>query len=354
MPTILLVLFSIIGLLVLHEFGHFIIAKRFGVKVEEFGIGYPPRLFGKKVGETLYSLNLIPFGAFVKILGEDGKDSNIEDSRSFQQKPIWQRSLIILGGVVSFWIIAAILLGVVFSMGTPQAISDDEPGPLVNPKVQILAVSSDSPAAQAGIKTGDAFLDFNTVKEVQDFTDQHAGEEITLTIGRGKESFEVSLTPRASPPSGEGAMGVALIRTAEKSYPLWQSFFKGIEATWYLTQAVVLGWWQLLLSLVQGDGLPKGMQLVGPIGIGSLVYQAAQVGINYFLQFIAMIAVYLAIFNILPIPALDGGKLMFLAIEKIKGSPVNQKIEQGLTTAFFALLILIMVWVTIQDVNRLF
>ncbi|GAH75098.1 unnamed protein product, partial [marine sediment metagenome] len=111
---ILIVFISLIGLIILHEFGHFAIAKKFGVRVEEFGIGYPPRIFGKKIGETLYSLNLLPFGAFVKIYGEEG---GIESAHSFTGKPIWQRALIILGGVVSFWIISAILLSIVFGGG---------------------------------------------------------------------------------------------------------------------------------------------------------------------------------------------------------------------------------------------
>ncbi len=362
--TILIALISIIGLVVLHEFGHFIIAKKFGVKVEEFGVGYPPRLFGKKFGETLYSLNLLPFGAFVKISGADSdEDSTLEDYRKFTGKPAWQKALILCGGAVSFWIIAAILLSFVFGMGAPVAISDEEEGILVNPKVQILAISPGSPAEEAGIKMGDTIkelrinnyeLGITKVKEVQEFTEKYKGQEIILTIERGKEIFTVSLVPRVSPPDGEGAMGVALARTAEKSYSWWQSPIKGMEATINLTGAVIMGWGETLESLLKGKGLPKGVQLMGPVGLGSLITQAGKLGINYFLQFIAMIAIYLAVFNVLPIPALDGGKLLFLGIEKIKGSPINPKIEQKVTTAFFALFIVLMIWVTIQDITRLF
>lgn len=352
--TILIAVFSIITLLVVHEFGHFIVAKKFGVKVEEFGVGYPPRLFSKKIGQTLYSINLIPFGAFVKIPGEGGEKSSLEDYQRFVEKPVWQRALILLGGVVSFWIVAVILLSIVFSIGAPVAISDTEVGPLINPKIRILAVAPNSPAEIAGIKPADTIKEFSKIKEVQEFTEANKGKVVTLTIERGKEVFDVSLTPRISPPAGEGAMGVALVRTAEKSFPWWQSPIKGIEATINLTGAVIAGWGKILAGLFQGEGLPKGVQLVGPIGIGSLITQAAQAGINYFLQFIAMIAIYLAVFNILPIPALDGGKLLFLGIEKVKRKPINPKIEQNITTAFFALLIVLMIWVTIKDVVRLF
>lgn len=361
-PTIVITFISIIALLVLHEFGHFIVAKKMGVKVEEFGVGYPPRIFGKKIGETIYSINLLPFGAFVKIPGEGGEKSNLEDYRSFTGKPVWQRALIMLGGVVSFWIVAAILLSIVFGMGFPQAISDEETGPLVNPKVQLIGVAPNSPAEEAGLKTGDAILKFSVssyefpiskVKEIQDLTEKYTGQEIILTLQRGKETFTVSLMPRISPPDGEGAMGVALARTAEKSYPWWQCPIKGIQATVNLTFSVIEGWGSVLGGLIHGQGLPKGVQFVGPIGIGSLVNQAAKVGINYFIQFIALISVYLAVFNILPIPALDGGKLLFLAIEKIKGKPVNRKIEENITATFFVLLILLMIFVTIKDINRL-
>jgi len=365
--TIIIAFFSIIGLLVLHEFGHFIVAKKFGVKVEEFGVGYPPRLFGKKIGETLYSINLLPFGAFVRVPQVDGEETSMEDSPALEKKPIGQKVMVLLGGVVSFWIIAAILFSIVFYMGAPQAISDEEKGNLINVKVQILSVSSDSPAEGAGIRTGDVVkemkiisgtgeekLEIEKIKQMQDFTEKHKGENIVLTIQRGKKTFEVSLVPRVSHAQDEGSIGVALVRTTDRHYSLWQSPIKGVEATINMTGAVIDGWGNILLGLIKGKGLPKGVQFVGPIGIGSLVSQAAQVGFTYFLQFIAMIAVYLAVFNILPIPSLDGGRLLFLAIEKIKGSPVNPRIEQNINAAFFGVLILLMIWVTIKDIIRIF
>ncbi|XOB41633.1 MAG: M50 family metallopeptidase [Candidatus Nealsonbacteria bacterium] len=372
--TIFIAFISLISLIILHEFGHFIVARRFGVKVEEFGIGYPPRLFGKRIGETIYSLNLLPFGAFVKIYGEEKK---IEHERSFSQKPIWQRAFIVLGGVVSFWIISAILLSIVMSLGSPTAISDEENGELIDPRVQIAAVAPGSPAQVAGIKVGDTIallklkikndpekksetsngassqrLIINKVKEVQEFTNLHKGEEITLTIERGKEVFEVSLVPRVSPPAREGAMGVALVRTAIKSYPWYKAIFQGILATGNLTIAVIQGWAQALGNLIKG--LPTGVQLMGPVGIFSLFAQVSQLGVIYFLQFIAIISIYIALFNILPIPALDGGKLLFLGIEAVRRKPVSQKIEQNITFAFFMILIVLMVLVTIKDIARLF
>jgi len=353
--SILIAVISIIVLLSLHEFGHFIVAKKCGFRVEEFGIGYPPRLWGKKYGDTLYSINLIPFGAHVRIPEAEGEEA--------KYKPRWKRMLVLLGGVVSFWIIAFVLLTAVFKMGASQAVSDTEPGTLVDPKVQIMAVLPASPAGEAGLRSGDTIKEFlvdeslfsiDKIKEIQDLTEQYKGREVNLTIERGKEVFTVSLVPRTSHPEDEGPMGVALVRTAQKSYSWWQAPVKGAEATWNLTYGVVAGWGSIITGLFQGKGLPKGVQFVGPIGIGALITQAAQVGINYFLQFIAMISIYLAVFNLLPIPALDGGKLLFLAIEKIKGRALNQKIEENVTAAFFVLLIVLMIWVTIKDIARLF
>jgi len=356
--TILIALFSLIGLMVLHEFGHFILAKKFGVKVEEFGIGLPPRIFGKKIGETIYSLNLIPFGAFVKIHGEEG---GIESAHSFSGKPIWQRALIVIGGVVSFWLIGVVLLSIVFATGVPKVIDDEVNSVLINPKVQIVAIAPNSPAQKAELKVGDVIkkleisgkqVEIDKVKEVQEFTGLHKGQEITLTIERGKETKETTLVPRLSPPEGEGPIGINLVRTTIVNYSLWLAPIKGIEATFYTTVSIIKALALAISNAVQG--LPTGAQFVGPVGIASLIGQAARMGINYFLQFIAIISIYLAIFNILPIPAVDGGKLLFLGIEKIKGSPIKRKIEQNINAIFFTFLIVLMVLVTIKDIIRLF
>jgi regulator of sigma E protease len=360
--TIIIAIFSIIALLVIHELGHFLVAKGFKAKVEEFGVGLPPRLFGKKIGETVYSLNLLPFGAFVKIPDVEGED-NKEDYRALENIVPWKKALILLAGVVSFWIVGAVLLIIVFSIGTFQEISDEESGILINPRVQITMVAQNSPAEAVGIRPGDiikqfaVFNDFQAIAkvgQVQELAEKYKGQEVVLTIERGEETIDFSLIPRVSPPEGEGAIGVALTRTAEKSYPFFQAIAKGVKTTINLTLAIIVGLADVLISLAKGQGLPQGVQFMGPIGIGSLAAQAAEVGISYFLQFIAIIAIYLAIFNLLPIPALDGGRLLFLGIEKVKGSPINRKVEQSVTAGFFVLLIGLIILVTISDIAKLF
>ena len=352
--------FSLIGLIVLHELGHFIMARRFGVKVEEFGVGLPPRIFGKKFGETIYSINLLPFGAFVKIYGEE---KNIEDYRSFSQRPIWQRALIIIGGVVVFWIIAFILLSIVMVLGVTTIVEDEDNHNLVDPKVQIIQVMVGSPAEKAGLRIGDTIkelkIDDNQLatdkeKEVRDFIAANLGKEISFTIQRGNEVFETNLVPRSPPPEKEGAAGIALARTAIISYPWYQAPIEGILATVNLTIAVIQGWVIILKNIIIGEGLPPGAQILGPVGILSVFTQMAQLGVSYFLRFIALISIYLAVFNILPIPVLDGGKLLFLGIEAFRKKPVPEKIEQKITLFFFILLIILITWATIRDVIRLF
>lgn len=352
------IFFTLVALATLHEFGHFLLAKKLGVKVDEFGLGYPPRLFAKKMGETVYSLNLLPFGAFVEIHGERGQ---IESSNSLNKKPILQRAAIILGGVISFWIIGIILFSIVFRIGAPVAISDDLE--VQNGKVQIIQIAKNSPAEITGLKEGDTILELkaqnskikiNKVKEVQEFVNKNRGKEVILTIERGNEFFKVKLIPRISPPENEGPIGISLVRTTIKKYPLFTAILKGIKTSFEITLSILKSFGQILKDLVSKKGIPRGVEVMGPVGVGVLLFQALQRGISYFLQFVAIVSLHLAIINLLPIPAVDGGRLLFLGIEKLKGSPIDPKIEKRINATFFALLIILMVFVTIRDIIRIF
>lgn len=360
--TILIVFISLIVLIILHELGHFIMAKRFGVKVEEFGIGLPPRLFGKRFGETIYSVNLLPFGAFVKLLGEE---KQVQDPRSFSSKPLGQRALIIVAGVVSFWIISAILISIIAGIwGLPVAVEDTANHNLVNPKVQIVQVIPDSPAEEAGLKIGDVIQQLRTfdqqlttdkVKEVIGFTEANKGKEVVLTIRRGGEIFEISLVPRSLPQKEEGAMGVGLVRAALKPYPWYEAPIQGVLITGNTTSLIILTLGDVVSKKIQGIPLPPGaLEVRGPIGMGEMAIQALGRGINDYLWFVSMISIFLALLNILPIPALDGGKLLFLGIEKVRRKPVSQEFEQKITAFFFFALIALIIFITFRDIQRLF
>ena len=356
--VILIAFFSLIGLVTLHELGHFILAKKFGVKVEEFGLGYPPRIFGKKIGETVYSLNLLPFGAFVRLPGEIEK---VEDKRSFSQQSVGKRALITLGGVLSFWVIAIVLFSIVFSLGTRVAVEDEVNHNLINPEVQIAGISPNSPAESAKLIAGDAIIkmrsakeeiEINKVSEVKNFVNDNLGKEISITIKRGNKTFDVSLVPRPSPPKNDGPIGIVLLRTALKKYPWWQAPWQGILAAGNITVTIVTGWGMIIKNIIKG--MPSGAQLMGPVGILNLFTQVSQLGTVYFIQFVGIISMYLAIFNILPIPALDGGKLLFLGIEALRKKPVNEKTEQNITAFFFVLLLILIGWATVKDIMRIF
>ena len=349
---IVIAFFSLIGLVVLHELGHFLAAKKFGVRVEEFGIGLPPRLFGKKIGETLYSLNLLPLGAFVRLTGEEGKST---DPRSFGSRSLPQRALIIGAGVIAFWIISFfIFAGLALTTGIPAGVSDEAAEGVLNPRVRVLGIALESPAKAAGLLPGDTMQDFERVGEFQAFIDQHKGEEIVLAIVRGSQVLSVPVTPRTEPPAGEGPLGIQLVRTGNVQYPWYKAPVVAFEKTMGLTSDIVQGLAGTLARVLGGKGLPEGVGVVGPIGIVDLLRNSFAFGISHFLSFLATLSIYLAIFNALPIPAVDGGRLLFLGLEAMRRKPLGEHMEQRVNGFFFFLLITFMIWVTIKDVTRLF
>ena len=350
--AILVVLLSLVILTALHELGHFLLAKKFDVKVEEFGIGYPPRIIGKKIGETIYSLNLLPFGAFVKIMGEDG---GVDDQRSFAKKTILQRALILLGGVVMFWIVAIIILTFLSGIaGVPTAVPDNLD---TKANVQILSIASDSPAQKAGIQVGDIIMkvgeeSVDKVQQVQDFTKIHEQEEITLFLQRAGEEVNTKLTLRESN-HAQGSIGVSLVRVSNLKTTWYKAPFLASKITYEQTKAIPVVLYGALRKKIGGEKVTE-VQFVGPIGVGQMLGRAVYQSWGSFFMLISMISIWLALFNILPIPALDGGRLLFLIIEAIRRKPMTQKIEQKINGFFFLILIVFMVFITARDIFRLF
>lgn len=356
--TVLIVFFSLITLVVLHELGHFILAKKFGVRVEEFGIGLPPRIFGRKFGETIYSLNLLPFGAFVRISGED---EEVKTSDSFSEKPIWQRMLIILGGIISFWLVAFLIFTFIAGVwGLPKSVSDEFVGPA---QVQIVEVAKNSPAEISGIKIGDKIIglgnnrescrEIDKMKGVQEFIGARAGQEIVLVVERGKEVLNFNLIPRQNADVGKGAIGVGLARISYLKSNWYEAPIKGILITGEKTVQIPLALKDLIQKTLNKEKV-EGAELIGPIGVGNLMSKTLRAGTDKFLFFLAMISLWLALVNILPLPALDGGRLLFLALEGIRGKKISQIIEQKITAFFYLFLILLMIFVSIKDIMKFF
>ncbi|OHA72957.1 MAG: hypothetical protein A3A27_01640, partial [Candidatus Wildermuthbacteria bacterium RIFCSPLOWO2_01_FULL_47_18] len=343
-------IFSILLLVALHELGHFFFAKKFGVRVEEFGIGLPPRLWGKKIGETLYSLNLLPAGAFVRLTGEEQRSS---DPRSFSAKPLLQRLLIVAGGVLAFWVIAAVIFSILgATLGIPMAVGDEDA--VNNPQVQVVGIASKGPAQIAGLETGDIVLGVTKVSEVQELGKNFAGNELVLSIQRGKEVMQVTLVPREDPPEGQGPMGLALSRVAQVQYPWYKAPWEGIKITGIMTYRIVQELFGLLRGLAGLQGLPEGVQFTGPIGIIALLNNALIFGLPHFFSFLAVLAIYLAIFNILPIPAVDGGRLLFLGLEFLRKKPLEESLEKRMIALSFGILLVLFLWITVKDIANLF
>ncbi|MCX6766263.1 MAG: RIP metalloprotease RseP [Candidatus Moranbacteria bacterium] len=372
-----LIFIIILGLLVfVHELGHFLVARRNGVMAEEFGFGFPPRIFGlfktkngkrklvwgsKEVvsTDTIYSVNWIPLGGFVKIMGEDGEEKR--DPKSFASKSAFTRTRILAAGVAMNFLLAAVLLSIGYFVGIPQAVDDTVAGNLKNEKIQIIETIPGTPASQMGIQVGDQIVGaveendqvarFNTIEDVQNYINAKKGQEIRLDVKRGNETLDLTGTPRTDFPASEGALGISLVKTAIVSYPWYESIWRGVQTTVDLAGMIIVAFGNLLWKLITGHSV--GMDVSGPVGIAVFTGQVAKLGFIYILQFTALLSVNLAIINILPIPALDGGRILFIIIEKLKGKPVSQKFEARAHNIGFALLITLMVAVTFRDVARL-
>ena len=346
-----------IGILViLHELGHFFAAKKFGVNIEEFGIGLPPRLFGKKYGQTMYSVNALPIGGFVRMEGEEKRSNS---PRSFSKKPLWQRFCIVAAGVFVFWVIAVFIftfLGATY--GIPTAIPDSQEN-VANPHVRIIGIANDSPAEKAGLQAGDTILNFadqtiSKVSQIQELSGLYAGQQVSLQIQRGKELLPVTVTPREMPPTGEGPIGIALTRAGLVQYSWVEAPVQGVLRTWQITSSIFEMFGILISRLAGGEGLPAGAQISGPVGVIDLLKNSLALGVPSFLSFVAVISVYLAIFNTIPIPALDGGRMFFILLEGVRRRPLPEKLEQRLILISFLVLIPLILWVTVGDLKRLF
>ncbi len=353
----IIVFLLILGLLVfVHEFGHFITAKKMGMKVEEFGFGFPPRLvklFHKN--GTDYTLNWIPLGGFVKIKGEAG--DHLEDEDSFVHKKPWQRFVVLIAGVTMNVLLGWVLLSVGFNIGMPQVI-DGKLGTeakVDNVAIQIVSIAPQSAAAEAGLKAGDQVIsidekEMREIKEFQEYVKSHNQDELELKIKRGEEVLTFNIQPRPLAEGQQPVLGVGLIKTGIVSYPWYQSIWEGAKAVVYMTVQIVVAFVVLLKNLITGAKVSA--DIAGPVGIAVLTGQVMQLGFVYLLQFAALLSVNLAIINILPFPALDGGRILFLAIEKIRRRPVDQKLEALIHNLGFLLLMVLLIFITFKDISK--
>ncbi|MFH1188070.1 MAG: site-2 protease family protein [bacterium] len=416
----ILVFILILGLLIfVHELGHFVCARKFGVRAEEFGFGFPPRILGwqrnkngkleffwrhkapleEKVkdpenddkniyinkGGTIYSLNLIPIGGFVKIKGEMGESPDEKDS--FANQKAGKRSMILAAGVTMNILLAVVLLTFGLTIGLPQVIDETTPPSAIisQEKISISLVQKSSPAEEAGLKSGDVILNvdgnkFTSIEKIQKYIGSKKDGEVEVAVDRlsvgdklgvleDKEERELinqesgALTKKIKvlsladifpdegyDDSAGGGIGIAMMKTGFVSFPWYEALWRGPILTGNWFKEIVLAFYYLFKNLIINH--KASMDVAGPVGIAVLAKEVTKLGFVYVLQFTALLSINLALINILPIPALDGGRLLFILIEKIRRKPINQKLESAMHNIVFILLIVLMVLITYRDIVR--
>ncbi len=347
--TIVIFILTLALLVLVHEFGHFLAAKKQGVKVEEFGFGLPPRIFGIKKGETLYSINLLPIGGFVKLYGEEYHEIKNKSlsQRAFINKNSWQKALIIIAGVIGNLILGWVLISYLFTQGVPVPSN----------KVTIEKIVKNSPAEKSGLKEKDVILTIssNSLKSSEDLialSKKYAGQPVQITILRNGKKFPAILTPRKNPPTGEGPIGIVVTSFEEKKFPWYQAPFYGLIEASKITYKIAVEIAKVFVRIAQFQ--KPGVDVAGPVGIARYADSAIKFGKNAYLELIALLSFNLAIINILPFPALDGGRLMFVIFEGVTKKRLNKNIEKYANLAGILILLSLAVIITINDIIKIY
>ncbi len=348
----IIIFIIVLSILVLvHEFGHFIVARKNGVLIEEFGIGYPPRIWGKKIGETLYSINLLPLGGFVRLHGEQSEEGVTKPDRAFINKSKKVRFAILFAGVAMNFLLAVVCFAVFYSFsGIPRETS----------KVIISGVVKGSPADVAGIKPSDIVMSVDGIKlgSMEEFSNlirERKGEETEVVILRSDGAAEtIKISPRIDVPENEGPLGVLITQT-EIYFPLvWQrpflGIFYGFKDAVYWGKQVLIGLFTMVTMILKGQA---PTDIAGPVGIFAMTSEVAKIGILPLINFLGIFSVNLAVINFLPIPALDGGRFFFIVIEKVFGRKIIPKVEAAIHGAGMLLLLSLFALITFIEIKRL-
>lgn len=354
-------------LVIIHEFGHFITAKKSGIGVEEFGFGLPPRIWGKKIGETLYSLNWLPFGGFVRLVGEDTTDKKAKNDNSYYVKTLKQRMLVVVAGVLMNFVVAVLLFYVIlFALGFKVSLPSivDHKFRFVNQTTQVLVadVSADSIAQKAGLKPGDSIISANgenleTIDELQRIIRANENREVGLEIENpvNNQIRKVSVVPAQNADLKAPAIGVVLgdlivLKYETPAQKVFSGFGHSYNTATYSFKVLgeIIGY-----SFAEKDITPVSENVAGPVGIAAITDQAVKLGPLSVLQLMALLSLNLAIMNILPIPALDGGKFFFLVVEAVTRKKIYPNVEKWVHTIGFAFLIGLIVLITFNDIAKI-
>lgn len=365
--AILLFIAILIVLVIAHEFGHFIAAKLTGMRVDEFAFGFPPRLFSKKVGETVYAFNAIPLGGYVSIWGENGSEEDKKENgaannpRAFGNRPAWAQLVVLFAGVAMNMVLALFIF-IFISYGEVR-ISTDDPiygSRVKNAQLVVTDVSKESPAFKAGIIPGSVITSMKSAGRAADITT--ATSTISFIEKNQNSSFVVEYTA----PDGEAksttiaavygiipdkkALGIALDTVGTVRTTVGESLILGVERTINMTELTALGLVGVVTSLFKGESVIESLS--GPVGIAKIVDETSEYGYVAVLTLVAILSINLAIFNILPLPALDGGRIVVVTIETLFRRKIPFNYYSWVNVAGFFLLILLLVVVTINDFSR--
>jgi len=351
-------------LIFVHELGHFLVAKKAGIRVDEFGLGFPPKIFAKKWGETTYTLNAIPFGGFVKIFGEDPHEGEINEEdkpRNFLFKPKWVQASVLVAGVTFNLIFAWLCISLGFMIGLPafMDLNVSENSSKINS--MYVEVLDGSPAQLAGLVSGDKITQLSSGQNIVEGTNlvpenvrkiinESDGEVRVVRMNSVGEIKEYSVKPEYNAELGIKVIGIAMGNQIIK-LPVHLAFIEGVRTTWLLIKNTTIGLLGFLSDVVTFKS--DFSQVAGPVGIASIVSQANSSGFIYLLFLVALISINLAIINLLPFPALDGGRLLFVLIEAIIGRPINPVFVRWTNAAGFVLLLILMVVITGHDILKL-
>jgi regulator of sigma E protease len=351
-------------LILVHEWGHFIAAKKTGMRVDEFGIGFPPTLWSRQIGETNYKLNALPIGGYVKILGEDGESGELslsDQSRTFTARPYWAQAIVLLAGVTMNIVLAWFLLFCIAIIGTTTAIDESiasessaltVAGVLPSSPASILPVGAkitdvtSSNGAQLNVLLPSSFISFVSENSETSIRISYEYEEVNTTVDLLPVSGLIPDEPERA------ILGVQLALFDTVSYSFFGAITQATYQTVYFLKSIVVGVVTFFSGLFTGNAALS--DVAGPVGIVGYVGEAATFGFTALLFFTAIISLNLAVINLLPIPALDGGRLVFVVIEAIMRRPINQSIAAKINTFGFLFLIMVMILVTISDIGKFF
>lgn len=364
--SILIFLLVLVTLVMIHEFGHYAAAKLCGMRVEEFAFGFPPKIWGKKIGETEYIVNLLPIGGYVKITGEsfdeEERKKNAGDKKAFQNKSKLAQLFVLSAGVIMNLLLAAVLFTAV-NMSARYVSADDNiyASYIKNPKVFVSSVAANSPAKTAGLTKNDEILEFKTTtnaadmksaSSVVDFVKKNNDADITIIFKKEKTGEVVTSVVRAvyGVTPDRKTVGMSVVYGEKVNLNPYDAFTKGVSETVEYTKLTVMGMIDIFSKLFSGENVLSSLS--GPVGIAKMAGGASAAGWQTLLSFMAILSINLAVFNALPLPALDGGRFLFVIYEAISRRKISMNFQYYANLLGFLFLIGLMITVTFFDIFK--